>query len=289
MRTIAQISDLHFGHHDPAVAEALLASLRRSGSDLVVVSGDLTQRARSREFAQARAFLDRVGQPLLVIPGNHDVPLHDPLGWLSRPLHRFDRHVAPEERQPLFADGEIAVLGLSTVRRLPGKHGRVSPAQMATIRRALGGLPERLFKVLVTHHPLAAPTPADALRLVGRARRALDAASDAGVHLLLSGHHHRSGSGEVPAHVARKRSILVVHAGTAVSTRTRGGEVNSYNLIQIEEQRLAIGVMAWRPEVGFTETRRARYVLGPSGWVAEPGSRSPPGAAAEGQVGRRAP
>ena len=89
MRTIAQISDLHFGRHNGAVVEALLDSLRVSDSDLVVVSGDLTQRARRHEFALARAFLDRIGRPLLVVPGNHDVPpVYRPVSRLLRPLAR---------------------------------------------------------------------------------------------------------------------------------------------------------------------------------------------------------
>jgi 3',5'-cyclic AMP phosphodiesterase CpdA len=272
LRTIAHISDLHFGRHDPSVVEALLASLDRSGCDLVVVSGDLTQRAQRHEFEQARSFLDRIALPKLVIPGNHDVPLHNPLSRFLRPLDRYDRYVSAE-RQPLFADEEVAVLGLSTVRRLTGKNGRVSLAQMGAIRRIFGGLPGDVFKVLVTHHPLAMPNPDDTLETVGRAEAALNAAAAAGVHLVLSGHYHRSSSGEAPAHVARKRSVLVVHAGTAVSTRTRGGEVNTYNLIRIEPHHchLSIMVMAWAGEVGFAEVRHEPYVLREEGWRAEPG------------------
>lgn len=269
MRTIAQISDLHFGRHDVAVVEALLASLQASGSDLVVVSGDLTQRARRHEFALARAFLDRIGRPLLVVPGNHDVPpLYRPVSRLLRPLARFDRYVTAE-RQPLFVDGEIAVLGLGTARGLAGKNGRVSLEQMATIRQVLGALPDRLFKVLVTHHPLAVPMLVAPLQMVGRARRALDAVADAGVHLLLSGHYHRWASGEAPAQVTRQRRVLVVHAGTAVSTRTRGGEANSYNLVRLDGERLAVVVMTWRLGGGFVETERACYVLRQGGWIAE--------------------
>ncbi len=270
MRIIAQISDLHFGRHDPVVVEALLASLQASDSDLVVVSGDLTQRARRHEFALARAFLDRIGRPLLVVPGNHDVPpLYRPVSRLLRPLVRFDRYVSAD-RQPLFVDDEVAVLGLGTARGLAGKNGRVSVEQMAAIRQVLGELPGRLFKVLVTHHPLAVPGLGGALELVGRARRALDAAADAGVHLLLSGHYHRWASGEAPAQVTRQRSVLVTHAGTAVSTRTRGGEANSYNLIRLDGQRLEVAVMTWQPQGGFVATERPRFVLGAGGWSAAP-------------------
>ena len=267
MRTIAQISDLHFGHHDPAVAEALRASLQASAGDLVVVSGDLTQRARRREFRAASAFLDTIGLPLLVVPGNHDVPpVYRPLSRLLRPFARFDRYVSPD-RLPFFADAEMAVLGLGTARGLAGKNGRVSLDQMATVREVLGGLPDRLLKVLVTHHPLAVPGRTAAMPTVGRARRALDAAAAAGVHLLLSGHYHRWASGEAPAQITRRRSILVVHAGTAISTRTRGGEPNTYNLIRLDRDRLAVAVMTWRSGSGFVETECTRYALGAQGWT----------------------
>ena len=141
---------------------------------------------------------------------------------------------------------------------------------MAAIRHVLGELPGRLFKVLVTHHPLAVPMLAAPLQMVGRARRALDAVADAGVHLLLSGHYHRWAGGEAPAQVTRQRSVLVAHAGTAVSTRTRGGEANSYNLIRLDGRRLEVAVMGWQPQGGFIPAERQRFVLGASGWSAAP-------------------
>jgi hypothetical protein len=149
---------------------------------------------------------------------------------------------------------------------------------MGAVRRVFGGLPGHVFKVLVTHHPLAMPSPADTLETAGRADATLNAADAVGVHLLLSGHYHRSSSGEAPAHVARKRSVLVVHAGTAVSTRSRGGEVNTYNLIHIEPQQchLSIIVMAWAGEVGFAEVPCEAYVLQEEGWRAERGDGGRP-------------
>lgn len=269
MRTIAQISDLHFGRHDAGVVEALLASLQGCACDLVVISGDFTQRARRAEFAAARAFLARLAMPVLVIPGNHDVaPLFRPLTRMFRPMARYERFVSAD-RQPFFADSEIAVLGIDTARRMPGKNGRVSLEQMAAIRKILGPLPDRLFKVLVTHHPLAVPRLAGVVELAGRARRALEAAADAGVHLLLSGHYHRWASGEASVHVASERSVLVVHAGTAVSTRTRGGEANSYNLLRLDGASLTVAVMGWRDPDGFAEIDRASFVLGATGWKAD--------------------
>jgi hypothetical protein len=118
MRTIAQISDLHFGRHIATVAEGLLASLSEQNPDLVVLSGDFTQRARHAEFAEARRFLERIVQPKLVIPGNHDVPLYNLFRRFMTPFAKYHHYVTPMGLPAdLFIDEELAVLGLNTARR----------------------------------------------------------------------------------------------------------------------------------------------------------------------------
>src|SRR5690349_10081636 len=116
MRRIAHISDLHFGRHNPVVAQGLLAALAEAAPDLVAVTGDLTQRAHRHEFAAARAFLDRIGPPALVIPGNHDVPFYNLLERWLMPNTRFAAFIGPE-CCPRYVDGAIAVLGLNTASR----------------------------------------------------------------------------------------------------------------------------------------------------------------------------
>jgi 3',5'-cyclic AMP phosphodiesterase CpdA len=86
MRTVVHLSDLHFGRTDQALIDPLLARVHSEKPDCVVVSGDLTQRARVQEFRAARAFLDRLPRPQVVVPGNHDVPLYRVLERMSRPL-----------------------------------------------------------------------------------------------------------------------------------------------------------------------------------------------------------
>src|ERR1700682_3017257 len=139
MRRIAHISDLHFGRHEPAMVGSLGDWLNRSDLDLIVASGDFTQRARSTEFAAARKFLDAIRPPTLIIPGNHDVPLNSLFAWLFRPLAKYERHLSPlGTKMPFFADDEIAVLGIRTPRRLTGKNGRISIGQIDEIRRIFG-------------------------------------------------------------------------------------------------------------------------------------------------------
>jgi 3',5'-cyclic AMP phosphodiesterase CpdA len=246
MRLIAHISDLHFGRHDPHKVDLLLHSLDQNSPDLVAVSGDLTQRARRSEFAEARHFLDRIGRPIVVVPGNHDVPLYGIHRRLLQPYAKFIHFIAPAGvADSFFADAELAVLGLNTARRLVLKNGRVSLQQMKTIRHAFADLPQNVWKILVTHHPLASVEGEPMIALAGRARLAVRAVAEAGVHLLLSGHHHRPLFGGVEPKLVFNGAVLVVHAGTAVTTRTRNAEVNSYNLIRLEPARVAITVMEW--------------------------------------------
>jgi 3',5'-cyclic AMP phosphodiesterase CpdA len=261
VRLIAHISDLHFGHHDPALAEGLLASLDEARPDLVAVSGDLTQRARQHEFVAARTFLARIKAldlPVLVVPGNHDVPLYNLAKRFARSFDRFNRYIMADPL-PFHQDAEIAVLGINTARALAIKNGRISKEQMVAIRRTFADVPETCLKVLVTHHPLVPPPGGEGVVLdpVGRWEPAMLAADEAGVSLLLAGHYHRAFNESALAYVAAKRSMLVVQAGTAISTRTRN-EQNSYNRIRLEPDRVTVTVEAWSGE-GFAAAAERIY------------------------------
>jgi 3',5'-cyclic AMP phosphodiesterase CpdA len=257
LRAIAHISDLHFGRHDPSVAAALLADLAADRPDLVAVSGDLTQRARRQEFAAAREFLDRLAVPVIAVPGNHDVPLYNPLRRVFRPLARFRHHITPQQN-PFFADDELAVLGINTARAATFSNGRISHEQMDEIRNLFGALTGAHFRVLVTHHPLMAPLLAPERQIVGRAEHALEAVAKAGVDLLLTGHYHQASSRNVTSyHLTVKRTILVSQAGTAISTRLRG-EVNSYNVIRIDGRRVSCEQRDWDGS-RFATVRTERY------------------------------
>lgn len=140
MTTLAHISDLHFGTESPEIVEGLLEDLVSVEPTLVAVSGDLTQRARRKEFVAARLFLDRIPFPRLVVPGNHDIPLFDLLTRFTRPLARFRRYI-DEDVDPFFSTDAVAVLGMNTARSNTWKDGRISLAQIDDVRRRLGPLP----------------------------------------------------------------------------------------------------------------------------------------------------
>jgi 3',5'-cyclic AMP phosphodiesterase CpdA len=244
MTTFAHISDLHFGTEAPGLVEALLTDLARASPAVVVVSGDLTQRARPREFAAAKRFFDRLPFPRLVIPGNHDIPLFDLVHRFVRPLGRFQEYFGAD-LEPFFETSDIAVLGLNTARATQWKEGRVSEVQMKRLRHRFTDVPDTALRVLVTHHPFLPPEANPAMPVLGRARRALEAAEAAKVDLMLAGHLHLGYTGDVRRrYIGLNRAMLVAQAGTAISRRVRN-EVNSYNLIEYAAPRLSISVRAW--------------------------------------------
>lgn len=270
MRIIGHLSDLHFGTEDPRLLEAVLADLGELKPNVVAISGDLTQRARSRQFVAAAAFLRRIGSSVLVVPGNHDVSLHNPVKRFLRPLGGYRRFIT-NDLMPSLMDEEVALLGLNTTRTKSWKNGRISLAQMQGLRSVFCGTPPHLFKVLVTHHPFIPPPGHPSLRLVGRGTQALEVAEECGVDLALAGHFHLGYSADVRTHYLKvRRSILVVQAGTAISRRTRG-ESNTYNAILIDPPRLAITVRAWNGH-RFAPISTTRYEKRQDEWCSVQGS-----------------
>lgn len=250
MATIAHLSDVHFGRHDPEVVGAVETFLAEKRPDLVVISGDFTQRARVAQYKMACAFVDRIeqsGLPVLAVPGNHDVPLYDVVRRFARPLHRYKRFI-DDDLCPYFENHELEVLGLNTARSLTFKDGSVSHEQMNRIREAFSGDADGRTRILVTHHPLFAMPIGDEDELTKVANRntdALAAAADAGVHILLAGHFHRSFSKAALEMVENAGPALVVQAGTATSTRLRGDEKQSFNWIEAHKGKVEIEVHAW--------------------------------------------
>lgn len=270
MRVVVHLSDLHFGRIDAALIDPLHAAIAALQPCLIAVSGDLTQRARRRQFRHARAFLDALPAPRIVVPGNHDVPLYDVARRFLRPLARYRRYI-DAETEPFFADGEIAVAGLNTARSLALQGGRLNRRQLERMRARLAGVDGETVRIVVMHHPLATPAGFEHRKRVGRAPLAVEALAAAGVDVCLAGHLHVEHVGRVAEHYeAAGRDVLLVQAGTATSTRGRG-EANSFNALRVERGALQIERHAWQPhERRFRRTRSQRFRRAADGWHPAP-------------------
>ena len=228
MSLLLQISDTHFGTEQRSVVEALAKLAHQQRPDVLVLSGDITQRARPGQFRAARAFTDRLGAPVLAIPGNHDIPLLDLWARLRRPyasyIAAFGADLEPVHRSP-----ELMVVCVNTTRAWRHKHGEISGRQVDRVARLLQGAESAQLRVVVVHQPVAVTRAEDVPnRLRGHAA-ALQRWAAAGADLVMGGHIHLP---YVMAMQGLARPLWAVQAGTAISSRVREGVPNSVNLLR---------------------------------------------------------
>ena len=233
MRLLIQISDPHFGTEQAPVVEALVRLVRAQSPGLVVLSGDITQRARRRQFRAARGFIDRLGAPaLLAIPGNHDIPLLNAASRLFRPYANY-RRAFGADLEPVFESDRLLAIAVNTTRRYRHANGEVSKAQIERVARRLERATEAQLRLVIVHQPVAVTRPEDEVNQLRGHARAVRRWAAAGVDLIMGGHIHlpfvcalRERYADLP------RPAWAVQAGTAVSRRLRNGFANSVNLIR---------------------------------------------------------
>jgi 3',5'-cyclic AMP phosphodiesterase CpdA len=264
MRRIVQLSDLHFGRIVEGTCASLERALARLQPDLVIVSGDLTQRARPVQFRHARQFLARLPQPVLCVPGNHDVPLYDVFTRLLNPMARYRRWIS-QEVDVFYEDDTISVAALNTAHGWTGMDGRLTAAQCDAVRRHFDRSPGRL-RMVVTHHPLDLP-PTDAHPVPVRAHTHLPHWIDElGVDLFLAGHLHRSRALLGPVRVRARRRAVFTQAGTSTSDR-HSGYGNAFNFLSVQPD--AVDLEHWHadaPGDDFSVRESARFRRCEQGW-----------------------
>ena len=228
MPVLVHLSDIHFGSHRPDLAESILADIAEVGPDLVVISGDLTQRARQSQFAHAREFIDRLPAAVLTVVGSHDLPLINLPRRFLWETRRYERSITGDLAPVLALPGLVAV-GLDTMPSWRWKAGHVSPRQVAVVGDGFGSAAPGAWRLLVTHHPVL---PARLSGLVGR-DLLVGACAESGVALLLSGHTHTPSADvvDLDGPGVRRRALALV-SGTAISSRTRG-TANAYEVIRL--------------------------------------------------------
>lgn len=241
MTVLLQISDLHFGTEQAPVVEALAALARQQQPDLLVLSGDITQRARPAQFRAARAFTDRLGGPLLVVPGNHDIPLFNL--W-ARWQHPYAQHCAAfgADLEPVFRSPGLLVVGVNTTRADRHENGEVSSAQIDRVATLLAGATAAQLRVVVVHQPIAVERAEDVKNLLHGHADAQQAWARAGADLVLGRHIHLPFVLPLPG---LARPMWAVQAGTAVSSRVRAGAPNSVNLLRWQAAERRCDVEQW--------------------------------------------
>ena len=266
MRTIVHLSDMHFGRVDSRLVAPLVRPIHTIAPNLVALSGDLTQRARRSQFQQARAFLEQLPCPLLVVPGNHDVPLYNIAARFLNPYGGYRRYIE-RDLEPVYQNDEMIAVGLNSARSLPFHGGgRLNEAQVARAAARLRSAPPDAVKIVVTHHPFDLPEGHGDEHLIGRSDMAMQQLAAAGADVFLAGHLHVSHVG----HTAERyqiagHSALVVQAGT-LSTRGRG-ELNAINVLRLARPRITIERYTW-DEAGqaFQPSWSGTFQQSPDGW-----------------------
>ncbi|RMH16635.1 MAG: 3',5'-cyclic-nucleotide phosphodiesterase [Gemmatimonadetes bacterium] len=247
MLTLFQASDLHFGSpHDPVAAAALARAIEDAEPDVLVLAGDFTQRAKVREYEQARAFLDALPDvPTVVTPGNHDVPLYRVAERLLHPLRNYRRYISEALDTVTEVPGAMFVALDSTAPHRAIVNGRVDGAQLAFAARNFQRADPEALRVVVLHHHLAGAPDYERDSPLPGARRLLDRMREMGVELVLGGHLHRgfvARSADVCPDHRNGGEVLIAHSGTACSTRGRAREKGrmSVNLIRVEDERIVV-------------------------------------------------
>lgn len=269
----AHLSDLHFGHHDPAIAEMLAADVAAQAPDVLVASGDFTQHGTADEFEMARDFLASIGAPVFAVPGNHDLGTH-PVRRFLDPYRHYREYIAPDTepfREFASPDGPVAIAGINTTRRvmLDGdwSNGSINDNQLGQLEEQFAKATPGALRIVVAHHPLMEPQ-GQTMRssfAVRRAEFAMRAFSMMGVRLVLSGHFNlsfvrrteaaetRTGIPSGPRESAAA-PILVAQASSAIAS-PQPGEHNAYNVVDIAHGTIAIRVREWHEGKWMTRER----------------------------------
>jgi len=271
MTTLAHLSDLHFGREHPDVVAGLLASLAEQQPETVIISGDLTQRAKQREYAAAKNFLAKLEPDCLIIPGNHDISAFNLAERFLSPWRKWQKTFGGT-LDPVLSKSAALLLGINTTRRwgslFDWSRGQISREQIRQVQRRLEAEPVNNLRLLIAHHPFWLPVDQRHRGLIGNRDAALAAFGNGQLDMILSGHVH------LPyQHI--QNGIIISHAGSSTSNRLLPGHSNSYKIFRGNRNYLAISLFIWDGEM-FSCRRVDKFVRRINGWICTATENSEP-------------
>jgi len=236
---LMHISDLHAGRtFHPPVADQLVREAHDLRPDLLVISGDLVQRADfASQWEAIIQYLQQLPEPRLIVPGNHDVPLFHLMERFTRPLDRYRRYISTN-LNPVFESPGMVVVGGNSAHGLTIDGGYVSREQQQTMAQIFARYPDDVCKIAVLHHGVVRPPGCEKRSIIRNAAEVAHMLERSGVDVLLCGHHHVSyvGAG------GNGKRFIVCQSGTSTSRRIRENErgKNAYNVLTIEDSTIHI-------------------------------------------------
>lgn len=278
MLSILHVSDIHFGPpYVPEAGEALLRAAAELDPDIVVASGDFTQRAKREQFAAAREFLDRLpAVPVIVTPGNHDVPLYRVAERILRPYALYNEYISPDLNSVLRRE-DVVIVSLNTTSPMRAiVNGRIDDWQLDFVADAFRDVPVGVPRIVVGHHHFAPAPDYEGDKAMPDAKRALDCFTAMKVDLVLGGHLHRAYIGnslDVYPGRDRDHGIIIVECGTSTSRRGRAREreKNSFNHIRVGDEVIRIThYMYFSESDGFAPVSRHIFPRATRGFLADP-------------------
>lgn len=258
MLTILQGSDIHFGKpHDSEAEKQFVTEVQRVDPDVLVLAGDFTQRAKTREYERVRDFMAKFGErPVVVTPGNHDVPLYRMWERLATPFRNYQRHVHPDLDHVVRIPGAILVSLNTAAPRRAIVNGRLDGDQLDFAARVFQGEPSGALKCVVMHHPLVDPPDGGRDPTLPGAEEKLVRLGEMGVEIVFGGHLHR-------AFAVRPQvgGPVVCHSGTATSTRGRLAErgKNSFNVVRVDGSHIAVTRFLRHDDGAFGESWTEKF------------------------------
>ncbi len=238
MIRLFHISDVHFGLEDRAALDWVAACVERERPNAIAITGDLTMRARHREFAAAAAWIRGLGAPVTVEVGNHDLPYFNLTERFLDPYRRF-RALQGAVNHGIALPG-LAIVPLKTTARaqmrLNWSKGCVGERSLTACLAALDALPPGTRALVACHHPLV-ETGTRGKALTRGGTRALSALAKRGVLAVLSGHVHDAFDIQ---HLTANGPVRMIGAGT-LSQRLRATPAG-FNELSIDEGGLSVRV-----------------------------------------------